>query len=122
MDIESFRAFCLGLPGATEDLPFGPDVLVFKVGGKMFAGLNLESIPPRVNLKGEPETNRMNRERYDGVRPGYHMNKEHWNTIDLNGQVPAAELRCWVEESYSLVRQKLPKATRLSMDPTDGWP
>jgi predicted DNA-binding protein (MmcQ/YjbR family) len=119
MDIETFRAYCLSLSGVFEDLPFGPDVLVFKVGGKMFAGLNLDSVPPRVNLKAEPETNRLRRERYAGVRPGYHMNKEHWNTVDLDGQVPAPELRLWVEESYALVRNKLPKAVRQELDQAD---
>jgi predicted DNA-binding protein (MmcQ/YjbR family) len=109
MDLEEFREYCLTKPGATEDTPFGPDNLVFKVGGKMFALASLDEIPPRVNLKCDPDRALDLRHRYEEVRPGYHMNKKHWNTVLLSGAIPAAELRAMIDHSYELVAARLPK-------------
>ena len=82
MDLEEFREVCLAKPGATEGTPFGPDNIVFKVGGKMFALASLDEVPPRVNLKCDPDLALEFRDRYEEVRPGYHMNKKHWNTVE----------------------------------------
>lgn len=103
MDAERFRAYCLAKPNATESTPFGPDNVVFKVGGKMFALLALEEVPPRANLKCDPDLALELRDRYDDVQPGYHMNKKHWNTVVLEGEIPAAELRTMIDHSYELV-------------------
>ena len=103
MDLEEFRKYCLTKPGATEDTPFGPDNLVFKVGGKMFALASLDDVPSRVNLKCDPERALDLRDRYEEIQPGYHMNKKHWNTIELGSGVPDAELRRMIDDSYELV-------------------
>jgi predicted DNA-binding protein (MmcQ/YjbR family) len=112
MNIEDFRAYCLAKPNATEGTPFGEDNLVFKVRGKMFALASLAEVPPRVNLKCDPERALDLRDRYEEVTPGYHMNKKHWNTIELSGGVPAAELRGMIDHSYELVVASLPKNRR----------
>jgi predicted DNA-binding protein (MmcQ/YjbR family) len=109
MDLEEFREYCLAKPGATEDTPFGPDNLVFKVGGKMFALASLDEIPPRVNLKCDPDRALDLRDRYEEVRPGYHMNKKHWNTVVLGGAMPDRELRDWIDHSYELVAARKSK-------------
>jgi predicted DNA-binding protein (MmcQ/YjbR family) len=112
MNIEDFRAYCLTKPNATEDTPFGEDTLVFKVSGKMFALASLDEVPPRVNLKCDPERALDLRDRYEEVTPGYHMNKKHWNTIELSGGIPDAELRAMIDHSYDLVVASLPKKRR----------
>jgi predicted DNA-binding protein (MmcQ/YjbR family) len=93
----------------TEGTPFGADVVVFKVGGKIFALASLDDIPPRVNLKCDPERALDLRDRYEEVQPGYHMNKKHWNTVELTGTIPDAELRGMIDHSYELVVAPLPK-------------
>ena len=103
MDLEEFRNYCLSKTGATEGTPFGEDVIVFKVGGKMFALAALDEVPTTVNLKCDPDLALELRDRYEEVRPGYHMNKKHWNTIELSGGVPEAELRKMIDHSYALV-------------------
>ena len=112
MHLDALRDLCLGLPGATEDQPFGPDTLVFKVQGKMFALTNLERLPPAVNLKCDPERAVELRERYAGVAPGYHMNKRHWNTVELRADVPGDLVRQLVGDSYALVVAGLPRRLR----------
>jgi predicted DNA-binding protein (MmcQ/YjbR family) len=112
MESDAFRSYCLGKPGVTEHTPFGPDDLVFKVGGKMFALLALNEIPPACNLKCDPDLALELRDRYEQVRPGYHMNKKHWNTVELGSGLPEAELRKMIDHSYELVVQSLPKKTR----------
>lgn len=111
MDIEKFRAFCLSLPGTTEKLPFGEDTLVFYVGSKMFALADIE-IFQSVNLKCVPEKAVELREQYDAVQPGYHMNKQHWNTIEMNNTIPDKLILEWVTDSYNLVLAKLTKKER----------
>ena len=112
MNVESFRDYCLGKPAATEGTPFGPDNIVFKVAGKMFALLALDELPPAVNLKSDPDLALELRDRYEQVQPGYHMNKKHWNTVVLDGVIPEGEIRKMIDDSYSLVVQRLPKAKR----------
>ncbi len=109
MDLEQFREYCLRKPGATEGTPFGEDVLVFKVGGKMFALAALDEIPATANLKCDPDLALELRDRYEQVRPGYHMNKKHWNTVELCGEISDSDLRKMVDHSYELVVKSLPK-------------
>ncbi len=109
MDLAQFREYCLSKPRATEGTPFGPDVLVFKVGGKMFALAALDDVPTTVNLKCDPDLALDLRDRYDEVRPGYHMNKKHWNTVEIQGAIPHVELRKMIDHSYDLVAKSLPK-------------
>jgi predicted DNA-binding protein (MmcQ/YjbR family) len=108
MDILSFREYCLSFPETAEDTPFGPDVLVFKVNGKMFTLCDLEFFES-INLKCEPEKAVILRSRYNSVKPGYHMNKKHWNTIDMDGSIPDSKIKEWISESYVLVVQKMVK-------------
>jgi predicted DNA-binding protein (MmcQ/YjbR family) len=112
MNIESFCEYCLSKPAARETTPFGPDNLVFKVEGKMFALAALDEVPPAVNLKCDPDLALELRDRYEQVRPGYHMNKKHWNTVVLDGVIPEREIRKMIDHSYDLVVQSLPKTRR----------
>ena len=113
MNIEEFRDYCLAKSGATEGTPFGEETLVFKVGGKIFAIASLDDLPARVNLKCDPERALDLRDRYQEVQPGYHMNKKHWNTIELGGRIPNAEMRALIDHSYALVAgQPRKKPTR----------
>jgi predicted DNA-binding protein (MmcQ/YjbR family) len=112
VNLETFRKYCLSKPQTTEGTPFGPDVLVFKVGGKMFALASLDEVPARVNLKCDPDLALELRDRYEQVTPGYHMNKKHWNTIEIESGIPDAELRKMIDHSYDLVVRRLPKAKR----------
>ena len=111
MDLERFRAHCLAKPGVTEDLPFGPDTLVFRVNGKLFALCDV-NVFDGINLKCDPERAVELRERYPGITPGYHMNKKHWNTVMLDGSLPPKLVRALVEHSYQLVVDALPKKAR----------
>ncbi len=113
MDIETFRAFCLALPGVEETFPFGPDTLVYKVMGKVFALTGLDDERFNVNLKCDPERAVEWREEYPGlIMPGWHMNKKHWNTIVVDGSVSQRLIKEWIDDSYDLVVQSLPKKTR----------
>jgi predicted DNA-binding protein (MmcQ/YjbR family) len=112
MDLEQFREYCLSKIAATESMPFGEGVLVFKVAGKIFALAALDEIPATVNLKCDPDLALELRDRYEQVRPGYHMNKKHWNTVEIDRGVPEAELRKMIERSYDLVVRALSKAQR----------
>ena len=115
MQVDAFRDYCLKKRGVVEDTPFGEEDLVFKVGGKMFALLTLEEVPPAANLKCDPDLALELRDRYEQVRPGYHMNKKHWNTVEIASGIPEPELRKMIDHSYELVVQGLPKAARTSL-------
>ena len=106
------RACCLAQVGAFEDFPFGPEHSVFKVAGKMFALSALDRTPLEVSVKCEPEVAVQLRASYAAIRPGYHLNKRHWNTITLDGSVPDATVRDMIEDSYDLVVAKLARTTR----------
>lgn len=108
MDIETFRSYCLDKKMASESLPFGDDTLVFKVVDKIFAIADI-TLFESINLKCDPEQAILLREQYPAVQPGYHMNKKHWNTILMNGSIPDRMLRQWIDDSYDLVVNKLPK-------------
>jgi predicted DNA-binding protein (MmcQ/YjbR family) len=108
MNIETLQQFCLSLPHTSEELPFGPDTLVYKVKGKMFALTNLDSFSS-INLKCDPEEAIELRERYEAVTPGYHMNKKHWNSIAIDNSINDTLLKKWIRNSYDLVAATLPK-------------
>ena len=112
MNLEELREYCLSQKSVTESFPFNEHVLVFKVGGKMFALTDLQDEEPSVNLKCDPELAEELRDRYEEVQPGYHMNKKLWNTVRLNGRISDTLLKQWIDLSYELVMQSLPKKTR----------
>jgi predicted DNA-binding protein (MmcQ/YjbR family) len=115
MNLEGFRAHCLSKKGVTEETPFGPDTLVYKVMGKMFA---LTGSPDfvSVNLKADPGNAVELRERYVAVQPGYHMNKKHWNTVLIDGSIPDKLILQWLEDSYQLVVAGLTKKEKSALD------
>ena len=111
MNLETFRSHCIGKPGFSEDLPFGPEVLVFRVGPKIFALMDIDRFES-VNLKCDPERAVELREQYAGIIPGYHMNKRHWNTVTMDGSLPHRLILELVDHSYKLVRSSLPAKLR----------
>lgn len=115
MNIEQLRDYCLLKKRVEETLPFGPDTLVFKVAGKVFllTGLNEEQLS--FNVKCDPDKAIELREEFSCVLPGYHMNKKHWNTIVVDGSVSTKQLKEWIDHSYDLVVESLPKKTRDSL-------
>ena len=114
MELEEVREYCLSKKGVTEHFPFDEFVLVFKVGGKMFL---LTSIKERgdYNLKCDPEKAIELREKYESVKPGYHMNKQHWNTVTVDGSFSKKELIEWIDDSYELVFNSLTKKIKESI-------
>ena len=108
MNIEELRDFCLSLKAVTEEFPFDETTLVFKVAGKMFCLSDLED-SLGVNLKNDPEKNMELREQFLAVKPGYHMNKKHWNTVEIDGSISNEQIKTWIVESYNLVIKGLPK-------------
>ena len=108
MNIEEFRTYCLAKKGTSESLPFDDTTLVFKVLDKMFSLGNLEG-PLSINLKCDPEKAIELREQYEGINPGYHMNKRHWNTVEMDGSVPLKLIKEMIDDSYDLVASKLTK-------------
>lgn len=109
MDLTDLRAHTLGKPGAEESYPFGPGALVMKVRGKIFAIISDEQDPVTVSLKCEPEIVDLLRASYESVRPGYHLNKRHWNTVTLDGTIDDEVVFGWIDDSYDLVVQGLPR-------------
>lgn len=112
MNIEEIRNYCVAKQGVEESFPFDESTLVFKVGGKMFLLLDIESNPPGFNVKCEPEKALELRENYSCVQPGYHMNKQHWNTITVDGSVPRSVITGWIDDSYNLIHKSLPAKTK----------
>ncbi len=111
MDLPDAIGICLSLPGAEETTPFGPDVLVYKVGGKIFALTQPDEFPARMNLKCDPARAKDLREEHEAVTPGYHMNKQHWNTVRLDG-LPSGLVEDLIRHSHELVVESLPKGKR----------
>jgi len=112
MDWEALRGFCLALPGATETFPFEPSVSVFKAAnGRMF-GVTDTHDPLDISVKCDPERATSLRAEYDGIVEGYHLDKRHWITITLGGDVPDDLVRELVEDSYDLVASKAPARSR----------
>ena len=112
MDIEALRRYCLRKNGTGEGCPFGDEVLVFTVMGKMFALAGVMNIPLSINLKCDPELAGDLRERYAAVVPGYHMNKKHWNTVTMDGSIPEREILEMIDHSYDLIVKGLKKGER----------
>ena len=117
MDASELRAWCLQQPGATEGFPFSPGTSVFKVAGKVFALSALDRTPLEVSVKCEPDLAVRLRESYGCIRPGYHLNKRHWNTVTLDGELADQLVRDMVEDSYDLVVSALPRRVREQL----GW-
>ena len=116
MDVEQFRAYMLAKKGVTEEFPFGPDALVFKVMGKMFGITDLSKIPFQANLKQDPEKSLELRDTYDGrIIPGFHMNKKHWNTHFMQ-ELPTELLHQLIDDSYHLVVSKLTKKQKEELE------
>ena len=111
MNIEEIRDHCLAKPGVTEDMPFGEDTLVFRVGEKIFLLTSL-SQGDRFNVKCDPEHAIELREQHTEVQPGYHMNKKHWNTVYTNGNLSHRQICNMIDHSYDLVLKSLPKNIR----------
>jgi predicted DNA-binding protein (MmcQ/YjbR family) len=104
INIEILREYCLNKSEATEGFPFGEETLVFKIHGKIFALVNIVG-DLSVNLKCDPDLAVELREQYPAVIPGYHMNKKHWNTVNLDGSIPDKEIFNWIDFSYDLVKR-----------------
>ena len=111
MNIEELREYCMAKKAVTESFPFDETTLVFKVAGKMFCLTDLVD-DFAVALKNDPEKNMELREQFPAVRPDYHMNKQHWNTVEVDGTISDEMLKKLVDESYQLIVQKLPKKIR----------
>lgn len=109
MDFEMLNKYLINKSGTKMELPFGPDTLVYKVVGKMFAILAWQDDPLRISLKCDPEEAILLRRKYPAVLPGYHLSKTHWNTIVINGSIPDKEIIQMVDESYRLVVATMPK-------------
>lgn len=115
MNAESLRSHCLSKKGVEESQPFGPETLVYKVGGKIFLLIALEAVPLQFNAKCDPDAAIELREQWACVLPGYHMNKKHWNTIVVDGTVSDKHLLQWVDDSYNLVYESLPKRIKAEL-------
>jgi len=115
MTRDEVLGICLNLPGAEETYPFGDEVAVFKVGGKMFALVPLVEESGSVNLKCDPAQALELREMYPGIRPGYHQDKRHWSTVDLDGSVEDDVVRGLISDSYDLVVAGLSRSIRAEL-------
>ena len=120
MNYENARSYLLSKPEAIEDFPFGSDVAVMKIGGKMFATLTEKNGLASINLKCDPHEALMLRDIFSAVKPGYHMNKLHWNTVVLDGGVPVGEIERMIDCSYALVVKNLRKVERRALEIRHG--
>ncbi len=111
-NFDQIRKYLTAEKGVTEEMPFGPDVLVYKPPGKMFALPGWPSDPMTVTLKCDPDEAMALRTLYAAVKPGYHMNKDHRNTVTLDGSIPEEHIRRMIDESYFLIVRKLKKSDR----------
>ena len=116
MNIEEFHQYCITKPGVEETFPFGPETLVFKVMGKVFAITGLDSDEFTVNLKCDPSRALELREEHPEVQPGFHMNKKHWNTVHFEGELEEKLLLELIDHSYNLVVKGLPKKLREELE------
>ena len=112
MNIETLRDYCLSKKAVTEDFPFGETTLVFRVLNKIFLLVSLDADPLQFNAKCDPEKAIQLREEYDTVKPGYHMNKKHWNTVIIDGTISTKLIKEMIDDSYDLIIQSLPKKLR----------
>ena len=109
MNVEDIRAYCLSKPGTTESFPFDNETLVLKVMNKIFAIIPLEATELSISLKCDPERVIELREMYTGVRPGWHLNKPHWNSVVADGSFTESDLMEWIDHSYDLIVASLPR-------------
>ena len=109
MNIEQVREFCLSLPGSTEDMPYGPDWLVFRIQGKIFLHIWFEAPLPTIAVKLKPEVGEALRDSYNAITPAYHLNKTHWNDIWIESGFSDDQIQSWIMESYKLVKSSLPQ-------------
>lgn|SRR5690554_356201 len=117
MNIEEFRDYCLSKKGVAESFPFDEVTLVFKVMDKMFALIGLDNNPAKANLKCDPEKTIELREKYpDLILPGYHMNKKHWNTVEIEGNLPHELVIELIDHSYDLVVKGLTKKLQIELN------
>lgn len=114
-DVIAFRDYCLAKKGVTEETPFDEVTLAFKVMGKIFAITSLDETDFSINLKCDPERALALREQYPAIAPGYHMNKKHWNTVQIDGTIAVKEIKQLIDHSYELVVASLPKKVRDQM-------
>lgn len=114
MTHQQVRAFSLKLNGVTEDFPFDEHTLAFRIGGKIFLLTGLNDFPATVNIKCNPERAIELREEYEEIIPGYHMNKKHWNTVNLEGNLSESLIKELIKHSYELVKASLPKVKKIS--------
>lgn len=117
MQFSDVRDYCLELMGTEEDFPFGPDLYVYKIKGKIFAILFAGQSEARLNLKCDPNEALALRDIFPAITAGYHMNKKHWNTLKLNDTVPESEIKRQIDQSRLLVIHALPKSQRLALLP-----
>lgn len=103
MDHKTVEEYILSMPNSRLDYPFGKEVAVYKVDDKMYALIQEEKTPVRLSLKCDPRLAQLLREKYESVQAGYHLNKKHWNTIILSGQLPWEEIQGFIRHSYDLV-------------------
>ncbi|MEV6791192.1 MmcQ/YjbR family DNA-binding protein [Streptomyces sp. NPDC051320] len=115
MTPQELRSFCLELNAAAEEFPFNPETSVFKVCGKVFALTQLDGDPLQISLKCDPDEAVRLRAAHEGIVPGWHLNKRHWNTVTV-GLLPDRQVRELIEDSYDLVVAGLPKGERLRLD------
>ena len=115
MNIEEYREFCLSFPGVTESFPFDEQTLVFKVMNKMFALCGLDAFD-FINLKCDPERAVILREEYDEIKPGWHMNKTHWNSVHVDGDLEDDFIKELITHSYVLIVQSLPKKDKEALN------
>ena len=121
MNLEDWRSYLLSFPASVEAMPFGPEALVYKLEGKMFALLAWTEEPMRLNLKCEPNLALHLRDTYPThVTAGYHMNKRHWNTVRLIDELDETLVKSWIIDSYDLIYTALPKATRAQLQSPRG--
>ena len=112
MDLDDLKQYLLAKPGTTEEVPFGPEALVYKVKGKMFALVAWDESPVRVSLKCDPDRALELRAVFKAVRGAYHFNKKHWNMVDFDGSIPEPEVLGMIDDSYDLVVKGLPRVKR----------
>ncbi len=120
MDYQDTKAYLLSKPEAVEDYPFYPDVAVFKIKGKMYATLAIDEDVARMNLKCDPDHAMTLRFFFDGVNPGYHMNKKHWNTVTLESDIGDYDIQQMIDHSYALVVKGLKKSERTALELSYG--
>lgn len=116
MELARLKEHLAQKPGSVEDFPFGPETLVYKVGGKVFALVALDDNPLRINVKCDPDEAEALRAMYPAVVPGYHMNKRHWNTVVLDGSIEDDVIFGMIDFSYELIVKSLTRAARESLE------